>query len=132
MSREIRDLLAAYCHTADDGRFGEFAALFAEDAALEVMGERIEGRAAIREWIEAAMPPERRGRHVTVNTHVQARQPDRAVVVSDFLFHTRTDGGWQVRQVGRYHDEVVRDGETWSFARREIRLGTPPDAGPEG
>lgn len=118
----IRDTLASYCHTADDGRFEEFALLFAEDGVVTVLNERLEGRAAIREWMRDALPPERRGRHVTANSRMELEGADRARVVSDFLFYSETEEGWRVTQTGRYHDVLVRRGGGWSFARREIRL----------
>ena len=48
----IRDLVASYNANGDAGRFDPKLALFAEDAVLDVPGQRIEGRAAIRAFFE--------------------------------------------------------------------------------
>lgn len=118
---DVQRTLAEYCHTVDDGRFEAFAELWAEDAVVEVLGQRVEGRAAIRAWIEQAMPPDKRGRHVTVNSTL-AVDGDRAEALSDFLFYDR---GWNVTAAGRYDDELVRDGDRWLFTRRTIHLASP-------
>jgi 3-phenylpropionate/cinnamic acid dioxygenase small subunit len=115
---EVRRTLAEYCHTVDDGRFDEFALLWAEHATVEVLGQRVDGRAAIRDWIAQAMPADKRGRHVTGNSVITV-DGDRASALSDFLFYDRT---WAVTAAGRYEDELVRAGSRWVFTRRTIHL----------
>lgn len=117
----IRRTLARYCHTVDDGRWAEFAELWTEDAVVVALGEEVRGRDAIVAWGERVQPPERRGRHVTVDSDIVV-DGDRAEVTSDFLFLRRSDAGWQVAVVGRYRDVLVRTGDGWRFARREIVL----------
>ena len=49
---QIRDLVAAYAHCADGGRFDELVALFATDGVLETPdGQMHRGRAAIRAFL---------------------------------------------------------------------------------
>jgi ketosteroid isomerase-like protein len=109
----------------DDGVLGPKVCERLEAAVVEVMGRRVEGRAAIRAWIEQAMPPERRGRHVTVNSAISV-DGDGAEVLSDFLFYARVEGGgWEATVAGRYEDELVREGERWLFTRRTIHLPEP-------
>lgn len=116
----IGRLVARYCHLLDDGRWDEFARLWTEDAELVLRGETTRGRSAIRASIEASQPPERRGRHLTVNLEVDV-DGDTAAGTTDFMFWAKgKDGAPRMMFLGRYADTLVRlDGE-WRFARREI------------
>lgn len=115
----IRRTLATYCQCCDDGRFGEFAELFTSEAVFTVMGGEHVGRAAIRAFMEAAQPPEQRGKHITTNSII-AVEGHEARVATDYIFVTRNEDRFAITSVGRYVDELVRDGDTWRFARREI------------
>jgi len=120
----IRDVLASYCQLCDDGRFAEWAELFTDDARLHVMGTTHHGRAAVRSFIEAAQPPERRGKHLVTNVLV-ALDGDRARTWSDYLF---VDRNGTPTSVGRYHDELRREEGRWRFELREIVfLGDTPE-----
>lgn len=119
----IRGLLATYCQTVDDGRFDEWEQIWTDDATFTVMGTAHAGRAALRSFIEAAQPPERRGKHLTVN-HVVEVRGDEATAASDFAFAGKVDGGWVITQVGRYLDRLERTPEGWRIAAREIVLGS--------
>lgn len=121
--------VAEYCRCCDDGRFGDFALLFAPDARLVVRGAETHGRDAITASIAAMQTPERRGRHVVANSVVDL-DADRASVESDFVFFRYVDGTLQPVNHGRYLDELVRDGDDWVFARREIVLVEGPSPVP--
>jgi len=126
-SEAIRSRLARYCHTVDAGQFDELGMCFTADAVVAVMGQRIEGRAAIEAWMTAAMPPHRRGKHVNINVAIDQAVEGRASAVSDFLFMAQADGRWQVTQVGQYVDTLVDDGDAWRIAHRQIHLGPSGD-----
>ena len=121
----IRGLVARYCMTVDDGRFGDFEALWADDARIHVMGATHSGRGAVRAFIEGAQPPKARGRHTTSSHLVTFDGAGRARGWADYVFF---DARGAATNIGRYHDEYVRgdDGE-WRFALREIvfRSGEP-------
>jgi uncharacterized protein (TIGR02246 family) len=125
----VRRTLAEYCQTVDDGRFEEFAALWAPEAVVRLPGQEVRGREAIRAWIEAAQPPERRGRHLTLNTVLDDVGAAEVTAVSDFVFLGRGER-WEVRVVGRYHDELVPLGGRWVFRARTIEM--PGVAGTSG
>lgn len=117
----IRTTCTRYCQRCDDGDFSGWAELFAEDATFSVLGRTHEGREACRAFIEAAMPPERRGKHFLGQSEVDI-DGDEATAVSDYLFIAKVDGGgYAITSAGRYHDRLVReaDGE-WRFKSREI------------
>jgi uncharacterized protein (TIGR02246 family) len=115
----IRRTLALYCQLCDDGRFEEWAELYTDDATFTVMGQTHEGRTAIRRFIEAAQPPERRGRHVCANALIEV-DGDRATAATDYIFVARSEDGLAITSAGRYHDRLVRDEGRWRFASRRI------------
>jgi uncharacterized protein (TIGR02246 family) len=128
----IRSLLAAYCQTCDDGHFEEFGELFVENASFVVMGTTHVGRAAIRAFMEAAQPPERRGKHIISEPLITLLPVVggglTATVQTDYLFVGRIpDGGLGVTSTGRYVDHLDRGADgRWRFGRRQIVfLGDP-------
>jgi len=129
----VRRTLAQYCQLCDDGRFDEWAELFTPDASFVVMGRVHTGREAIRAFIEAGQPPERRGKHLCANPLVEIdEQGRRARAVTDYAFVGRVEGGFAITSVGRYHDSLVERDGSWQFHRREIVfLGDRP-VGEEG
>lgn len=124
---DIRRVLARYSQWCDDGRFDDFARLFTEDAEFRVMGQCHTGRTAITEFMAAAQPPERRGRHVITNPVIRVDAAEgTATGVTDYVFLSApapdTPGaGFTITNVGRYHDRFVKehDGQ-WRFVAREI------------
>jgi uncharacterized protein (TIGR02246 family) len=135
-SEALHALIARYCQLCDDGRFTEFAALFADDAEFVVMGRTYRGRAAIADFMEDAQPPERRGKHLTANVVLDIDDAGgEASACTDYVFVGReaeAPGGFAITSVGRYHDEFRRGSDgAWRFARREIVfLGDEPTDAP--
>lgn len=131
----IRGLVARYCMLVDDGRWDDFAGLWAEGGRMHVMGTTHTGRAAVRDFLCAAMPPEVRGRHATSSQVVtfddeERGGGDRARGWVDFMFF---DASGAATRIGRYHDEYVRGGDgEWRLALREIVFlgGEPELTGP--
>ncbi len=120
----IRRTLARYCHAIDDGDLAALAGCFAPGAELEAFGRTRSGREAVTALLAKAMPPESRGKHLTVNTVIGAMGAGgdgvtRASVLSDFAFVAR-DGSLTT---GRYSDTFVLVGQDWLIGRREIRIG---------
>ncbi|MCX7621669.1 MAG: nuclear transport factor 2 family protein [Acidimicrobiales bacterium] len=118
---ELATLIALYCHFCDDGRFDAFAELFTEDAQFVVMGQVHHGRDAIKAFMQAAQPPQRRGKHITSNAvFVVDPGGERAEGKTDYVFLARSGDSFAIQSVGRYHDQFVRQNGRWRFARREI------------
>lgn len=127
---EIRRTIADYCQSCDDGRFADFAACFTADAVVHLLGRRIEGRAAVQTWITAAMPAERRGKHVAVNPLVRVDvDAGRATATTDYLFVAAREGGTTVTTAGRYADTFVPAGDRWLIASREVTFLGPGPGG---
>lgn len=115
----IRRTLVRYCHLCDDGRFDEFAGLFTEDATFTVMGTTHRGRDEIRGFMQAAQAPERRGKHLISEPLIEV-DGDEARCGTDYAFVSRQGDALVVLSTGRYVDRLVREGDGWSFASREI------------
>lgn len=121
---EIHQLLAAYAHGVDRGRFADVAQLFAAGGVLDAGNDRgASGRAAIEEFLSGV---DRSGsgarglayiRHHVSSVVIDLTARDHARVESYFL--VVTDRG--VDHWGRYRDDVVHDGARWRFARRVAR-----------
>ncbi|HEY2814676.1 MAG TPA: nuclear transport factor 2 family protein [Acidimicrobiales bacterium] len=120
----VRRTLALYCQLCDDGRFDEWAELFTEGARFTVMGGTHAGRDNVKAWIEAAQPPERRGKHFLGQSVVDF-EPDglTATGVTDYTFVSKRSEGYVITSAGRYHDTLHRgDDGRWRFDSREIRF----------
>ena len=114
----VQAALAAYVHALDDGRSQDVVDTFCDDGVVEIEGMgthrgRRELLAAYAGWV-----PRRPQRHLVLNTHVTSLGDGRARAVSDVVLLLKGRDGWGVAMVGRYDDELVRDGGAWRFARR--------------
>ncbi len=121
----IRDLVAAYAHFADSGRFDELVALFADDGVLETPdGRRHRGADALRAFLTAtkhhlaaatAVPLIR---HHVSNLRIEVTEHEAASGTAYFLVVTeRGPDHW-----GRYRDRYVCRADVWRFAHRRVRL----------
>jgi hypothetical protein len=129
---QIRELVAAYAHCADSGRFDELVALFASDGVLQTPdGQELSGQAAIHGFLTAtktrlaATPATPLIRHHVANLRIEVSGPLSATGAAYFFVVTeRGPDHW-----GRYRDRYVcRDGQ-WRFAHRRVRLdGRAPGA----
>jgi 3-phenylpropionate/cinnamic acid dioxygenase small subunit len=121
----IRRTLAAYCQHLDDGDFSAVAHQFTPDGSI-TFGDRggATGRAEIEAWYAERNPPERRGRHLTLNTIVDL-EGDHATAWSDFAFLGFVVGELRPLFAGRYHDEFVRAEGGWLIARRVAAFLAP-------
>jgi SnoaL-like domain len=121
----IRDLVAAYAHAADQGRFDDLVALFAPEGVLELEdGRQLRGRAAIGDFLRevaaagAAAPGARILRHHVSSHHVISDGPNAAHGWAYFVVFTeRGPDHW-----GRYRDAYVHAGGAWRFASRHVRV----------
>ncbi len=117
----IRLTLALYCQLCDDGRFDEWAELYTTDATFSVMGHTYTGPVAIKDFIEAGMPPEVRGKHMCANSIIEVDSTGNAASArTDFVFVGRTGEGLAITQSGRYHDTLAREAERWLLRSRQI------------
>jgi 3-phenylpropionate/cinnamic acid dioxygenase small subunit len=121
----IRRTLAAYCQHLDDGDFAALAHQFAPDGSIS-FGDSgaANGRVDIEAWFSGGYTPERRGKHLSVNTIVDL-DGDRATARSDFAFFGFVEGELRPLFVGRYYDDFVRAEGRWLIARRVAEFVSP-------
>jgi 3-phenylpropionate/cinnamic acid dioxygenase small subunit len=122
---QIHRLLAEYCHLCDDGEFDALVERFTVDGSFVLGDQATQGRKALRGWYETVQPPERRGKHVTVNAVVDV-DGDRAAVVSDFVVLAFSNGTLTPIVAGRYRDELHRVDGRWRFHVRAVTMMAPP------
>jgi uncharacterized protein (TIGR02246 family) len=122
----IRELVAAYAHAGDGGRFDALCALFAADGVLELDGGRVcAGRDAIRAFLAATVASRRAD--ATAHPFVRHHVSSVSVTLDDathahgasyfFVVTERGPDHW-----GRYRDRYVRDADGWHFAHRRVRV----------
>ncbi len=112
----IRRLLAACCHTLDDGHFDEWVKLYTDDCKFAVMGSRAQGREEMRAMIEPFQTTELRGKHMISEPRINVHG-DEANATTDFAFVAKDN---KILQTGRYHDVLRREPDGWLVAGREI------------
>ena len=114
----IRATIAAYTHALDDGRTDDVVATYCPDGVADFPGiGTFEGHDAIREAY-AGWEPKRAQRHLVLNTLVTDWNDHEAKAVSDVVFVLKGDSGWTIQLVGRYHDTLHHNDDTWRFHRR--------------
>jgi len=122
---EIRQLIARYAHCADTGRFGDVAALFADDGVLETPdGTSHRGCDAIATFLGGTKvdlsATTARGwirHHVSSLQLTVPTRSDASGVAYFFVITERGPDHW-----GRYRDRYVSRAGRWLFAHRRVRL----------
>jgi uncharacterized protein (TIGR02246 family) len=117
--RDIRRLQALYAQHADDGDAESYGALFADDGAIVAQGKRVQGRAAVQEWLLGTL----RGkpmRHLMANPDIVVEDDARATGSVDLALLRKEDTGWKVWATIRYRDTYVKTTGGWRFAERVL------------
>ena len=122
-SESIRDTIARYAHAADTGHFDALVECFAPDGVLELVGsDRVEGRAAIREYLGgvgrdlAGSTTVPYVRHHVSSTWITVSSAAEAVARSYFFVVTEHGPDhW-----GRYKDVLAPVDGRWRFTLRLV------------
>ena len=124
----IQRLIAIYAQLLDEGRLDDWGQLFTEDARFSVYGRTYESRATIVAEIGGmVLPPAHPAKHISLVPVIDFTGDGRALAWTDFSgVGTNESGQIEVGTIGRYHDELVRDGERWRFASRTIVMAGEP------
>jgi uncharacterized protein (TIGR02246 family) len=131
--REIRNLVARYCHAIAEGDDGAWAETWAQDGEWRVLGQALRGRDAIvahyRKLVTGVAWVVQHAHHGLVDV-----QGDLASGRWLVMEHVRRDDGSALLNVARYRDRYARgrDG-AWRFALRDLRvtyMGPPDLSGP--
>ena len=121
----IAEIMAAYCHALDLGRWDEFSALFTADCRLDfgsLMGV-FEGTDGVRRFADTMQRLGLFMRHFTTNAIVKG-DGERANAESYVLAITGPPGS-SSQTTGRYEDEFVKVGGRWRIRVRRAILDTP-------
>jgi hypothetical protein len=120
---QIRRVLALSTHYADDRDARGRSDLYAEDAKYYPSSGEVIGRAAIYESMAGRATPQtqdHKTKHMCGNSAISIAG-DSAEAVTDYVVYRRiADGPWEVTQVGRYRDRLVRHGDRWLFSENRI------------
>jgi hypothetical protein len=122
VSEGVRALIAEYAQALDDGRTDDVVATFCPEGLVDIPGLGAhQGHDAIRAAF-AAVEPTTPQRHLVLNTRITEWDARGATAVSDLVFTVKGERGWSIAMVGRYHDTVHRDADTWRFHQRRVRF----------
>jgi 3-phenylpropionate/cinnamic acid dioxygenase small subunit len=134
---EIRNVIARLAQLADSGDIDEYLSLFTEDAVWNMPdnpragmpASTRHGRAAIGEGAyerrtAAEKTPEITRKHIVGTTAVEIGDDgDGATAVSYFQFIVSDAIESKIRVLGTYHDTMLRVGDSWKLARRDMVFG---------
>lgn len=126
------DLVLDYAYYRDRPDAQGVAAVFAEDARLEVLGQTFVGRDKIKARIEAGIG----GpvfRHMMSTIRIFPVDQDHATGVSYVTVYSAPPGDGplpvgNVAGVGEYHDRFVRTADGWKIAERKFVMVFAPAA----
>ncbi len=116
-ANEIRNLVAQYAQHTDDTRLQEWTELFVEDARMEAMGQALEGRPALTEWI-TGVTSSMKLRHVMGGVTVTLDSATEAHGAADMILLAAVEGNWVLAGAPRYVDRYVKTDAGWRFAER--------------
>jgi hypothetical protein len=115
----IHELLHRYCFCMDEGRFGELAALFADDGEWIAPYRTAKGPADIAAWLQRSVPPEPRRVHYVMNSIIDC-DGARATARSNYLVMVEGADGPVPSVCGVYDDVLVKRPDGWRFQRRRL------------
>ncbi len=123
--RACQDLVTGYAIHRDRMDSEAFANLFSKDAVLSVLGQRFEGRAAIKARLEG--PPTPPLRHLMSTVHIEMESATQARGISYVTVYAAqtvepklpfvVDG---FMATGEYHDVFRLTADGWRIAQREF------------
>ena len=121
--RACTQLVMDYAVHRDNGNAEAYAALFAKNASLSLLGDSWQGREAILERMRTA--PAQTSLHLMSTVRIQVESPDRATGVSYAEVYIEPAGELPLATqgfaaIGRYHDRFERTDEGWRIAERRF------------
>lgn len=123
--RDIRQLVGTYAQLTDAQDVDGWLELFAEDAAVELGGNRSVGAAELRTWLTGVLA-QKAIRHLFSNATVTVDSPTTATGAMDLLLLADVEGRWAVAATMRYDDRYTKVGDAWLFAERVLTPMMPP------
>jgi 3-isopropylmalate/(R)-2-methylmalate dehydratase small subunit len=120
----IQELYARYCHAIDGGEADVWASLFTDDGVV-IAGVRLNGRDELRDYAIRRIAATKEAGIVVQhwNSNLVVTAADGRVTGSCYLMRVERQPGAkdvEVGRLGRYSDVLVKVGEDWRFAQREL------------
>jgi ketosteroid isomerase-like protein len=123
----VQELIASYAEYIDEGNLDGYVNNFAPDGVFESRAGRVEGRDAIRAFVQSIFTANRAGptsllRHV-MGFPVIRGGGDRCTARTYVIIPRRDeDGEIRIPMVGTYRDDIVKIGGRWYFEKRSILM----------
>lgn len=121
----VRQLIARYAHSLDEGKFGEVADLL-QHAEFDIIGKVVSGREEIEAFLKAGIQRHADGTprtwHSVTNTLIDVDASGEEASSSSYYTVLQQLDGFPLQPIvtGKYIDRFVRvDGE-WRFVRRAV------------
>jgi anthranilate 1,2-dioxygenase small subunit len=136
---ELEALYTEYAHCLDDDRLEEWPDFFVEDCYYRITSAEnfaaglplgvvyLTSRAMLADRVmalrKANIYEPQCYRHLISSWRLGAEGGDSLAVTANFLvIRTMQDGAMSLFAAGRYVDRVVRRGDAWKFARKDVVL----------
>jgi hypothetical protein len=113
----IRRTIANYCRLFDSKHWHELGKIFTEDATLTSRRGTVKGRAQVIRDLKAALGDDYHGTLFTTNIVITV---DGGAARADSDFLGVEDN--KILAVGTYVDILIKSGDSWLLASKEIRL----------
>lgn len=128
----IHELLSRAAYGLDEHDLGKIEACFAPEANMivRIAGQDdvgpFEGREAIMELMSASIAAQTdKRRHVVSNIFFEAEDEAAAKVVSNLTLFATENGENKLVTTGAYRDKVIKVGDDWLIADRDLSLDMP-------
>lgn len=121
---EIREVMAAYCHTMDGRDEKGFRGIWTDDAVYDVGGAfgAFTGPDKIAEGAGLIWGAFTETHHWNANISIRAAGPDLATATSNVVAHLVDAAGNFVLNSSDYEDVFVRSAGAWRFRERKITI----------
>jgi 3-phenylpropionate/cinnamic acid dioxygenase small subunit len=118
---QINDLYVRYAHHFDAADAARWAALYTADGRFSPPGGvDVVGTEALREFVEARASDAPGMRHLIANVLIEPDGDGVRGCAYFFCIRLSDDGRFRLRNVGRYEDQLAREGGAWKFATRRV------------
>jgi uncharacterized protein (TIGR02246 family) len=121
---KIQELIARLSEADADKDADGFAALFTDNGAYRGKRGESRGREALRKNVfdrTRLNPPDRRTMHL-FGVGIVKVDGEKATGVWPYVGYGRIgDSPWEIMSIGRFHTELVREGDGWLFIDVENR-----------
>ena len=118
---DIQDLYTRYAHSFDDADADAWSALFMPDGRFAPPGiDPVVGTEALRAFVSNRSTDSPGMRHVIANVLIDVDGNEVTGRAYFVCYRLDGDGGFRLRNFGRYVDKLDRHDGSWRFAVRDV------------